>query len=71
MAKQYGIKNESYWEHWGTLWEPNGNLGELDGNTFGTNFGKFLLPLPPTLEIEEKKIKPFQVFQNSSSPFST
>ncbi len=26
MAKQYGIKNESYWEHWGTLWEPLVNL---------------------------------------------
>jgi hypothetical protein len=48
-----------------------GTFWELDGNTFGTNFENFPLPLPPTLEIEEKKIKPFQAFQNRSSPFST
>jgi len=43
-AKQYGIKNESYWEHWVTLWEP-------DGNILGTIFENFPLPLPQTLKI--------------------
>ncbi len=55
MAKQYGIKNESYWEHWGTFWEPLVNL-------MGTYFENFPLPLPRTLEIKEKKIKPSQTF---------
>jgi len=31
----------------GTLGNTLGTIGELNGNTFETNFEKFLLPLPP------------------------
>jgi hypothetical protein len=46
---------ENIGEHFGNMM---GTFGELDGNTFGTNFENFPLPLPPTLEIEEKKLSP-------------
>jgi hypothetical protein len=64
MTKQYGIKNEMLL---GTLGNTLGTFGELDENTFKTTKNE----KSPPLEIEKKQIKPFQAFQNSSSPFST
>jgi len=51
----------------GTLGNTLGTFGELDENTFKTTKNE----KSPPLEIEKKQIKPFQAFQNSSSPFST